>query len=131
MKNLSSICLILSVLFFGGSACKNNPLAQTAKQYKCEIAGEPAPQTAEEYFKRAGKHMEENGYSAAFDECAFGAVSEGIRLDPKNADALALRGFLYKARAKEFVSKNESDTAKNDFESALKIEIKMTFRYKN
>jgi len=100
-------------------ACKNNPLAKYTKQYNCQIAGEPAPQTSEEYFKRAGKHMEENGYSAAFDECAFGAVSEGLKLDPQNANGFAVRGFLYKARAEEFVSKNESNAAKNDFESAL------------
>ena len=119
MKNLLIICLIVSLWMVVGLACKNNPLAKFTKQYNCQIAGEPAPQTSEEYFKRAGKHMEENGYSAAFDECAFGAVSEGLKLDPQNAYGFAVRGFLYKDRAKEFVSKNESNAAKNDFESAL------------
>lgn len=119
MKNSVTISCAVSLLIFVGLGCKNNPLAKFTKQYKCTIEGEPEPQTAEEYFKRAGKHMENNNYSADFDQCAFDAVSEGIELDPQDANGFAVRGFLYKARAKEAVSKNELKAAKNDFESAL------------
>ena len=50
MKSLVAICGIVFLLLFGGLACKNNPLAEIA----------------EEYFKRAGKHLEDNNYSASF-----------------------------------------------------------------
>lgn len=50
MKSLVAICGTVSFLLFGGLACKNNPLAEIA----------------EEYFKRAGKHLEDNNYSTSF-----------------------------------------------------------------
>ncbi len=109
MKNPTIFCLVFSILLCVGLACKNNPLAKFTNQYKCEIAGEPEPQTSEEYLKRASKHLADNGYSADFDECAFGAASEAVRLDPKNPDALALRGFLYKARAADYRDNNAKD----------------------
>ena len=50
MKSLIAICGIVFLLLFVGLAGKNNPLAEIA----------------EEYFKRAGKHLEDNNYSASF-----------------------------------------------------------------
>ena len=50
MKNLVAICGTVSFLLFVGLACKNNQLAEIA----------------EEYFKRAGKHLENNNYSDSF-----------------------------------------------------------------
>ena len=50
MKSLVAICGIVFLLLFGGLACKNNQLAEIA----------------EEYFKRAGKHLENNNYSDSF-----------------------------------------------------------------
>ncbi|CAN5403468.1 hypothetical protein BH20ACI1_BH20ACI1_18470 [soil metagenome] len=119
MKNLITICCAVSLLIFVGLACKNNPLAKFTNQYHCTIEGEPKPQTADDYFKRDGKHMADNNYSAAYNQCAFDAVSEGLKLDPQNANGFAVRGFLYEARAKEEVEKNDLKAAKNDFEAAL------------
>lgn len=118
MKNLTTICLIVLLLMVVGLACKNNPLAKYTKQYHCTIEGEPEPTTSEDYGIRAAKHLEKNNYSAAFDECAFGAISEAIRLDPTNADALALRGFLYKARAAIY-RENDARAWKTSLELAL------------
>ncbi len=107
-------------MFCIGLACKNNPLAKYTKQYHCMIEGEPEPQTSEEYSKRAAKHLADNNHSAEFNECAFGAASEAIRLDPKNADALALRGFLYKARAAIYRDKKiDANEWKRSLELAL------------
>jgi len=113
MKNSAIFCLVFSILLCVGLACKNNPLAKFTKQYRCEIAGESEPQTSEEYLKRAGRHLADKGYSAEFDECAFGAASEAVRLDPKNPDALALRGFLYKARAADYRENSAKDWRTN------------------
>lgn len=121
MKNLLTLCLSISLLIFGGLACKNNPFSKFTKQYTCTIAGEPEPQTSEEYFKRAGKHLENNNYG--FDECAFGAVSEAVRLDPKNASAWALRGFLYSA-------KQDYDSALSDLNEAIRLSPESTQYYK-
>ena len=118
MKKLQTIVLIILLLIFVGLACKNNPLAKYTKQYHCTIEGESEPKTAEDYGRRAAKHLEKNNYSAEFDECAFGAVSESIRLDPTNADALALRGFLYKARAAIY-RENDARAWKTSLELAL------------
>ncbi len=105
MKNLITNCLIIVLLLIGGLACKNNPLAKFTKQYHCEIPGKPEPETSDEYFKRASEHMQSNNYSIEDEECVFGACSEAVRLDPKNAHALACRGSFY--------------LAKKDYESAL------------
>ncbi|MEP6924406.1 MAG: tetratricopeptide repeat protein [Pyrinomonadaceae bacterium] len=96
MKNLTAVFCVLSLLVFFGLACKNNPLAKYTKQYHCEILGEPEPQTSDDYLKRAAKHYELNNYADAFDECAFGACAEAVRLDPNNAQALACRGNFYR-----------------------------------
>ncbi len=114
MKNLISFCICSVLLLFGGLGCKNNPLAKYSKQYTCTLAGEPEPQTSEEYFKRAGKHLELNNYSDQFDQCAFEAAQEAVRFDPKNAHALALRGFLYRAN-------RDYDAALDDLNEAIKL----------
>ncbi len=97
MKNFFTFCLSLSLLIGGGLACKNSPLARFSNQYKCTMAGEPEPQTSDDFVKRAGKHLENNNYG--FDKCAFDAAAEAVRRDPQNADALALRGYLNSAKA--------------------------------
>jgi TonB family protein len=120
MRNLSTICGVTLLLVFVGLGCKYNPLAKYTKQYNCTIAGEPEPQTSEEYLKRANRHIADNNYSADYNECAFGAASEAVRLDAKNADALALRGFLYKARAALYRDeKIDADEWKRSLELAL------------
>jgi len=115
MKNLTAFCLSISLFLVGGLACKNNPLAKYRKQYNCTLPNEPEPQTSEEYYNRARKHMELNNIVASFDECAFGAASEAVRLDPQNADALGLRGFLFRA-------KDDYDAALSDFNEAIRLQ---------
>lgn len=112
MKNLTSFCICFSLLLFGGLGCKNNPLAKYTKQYTCTMADEPEPQTSEEYIKRAGKHLDKN--NGVFDECAFGAAKEAVRLDPQNANALALRGFLHKGN-------HDYDAALEDLNEAIRL----------
>jgi TonB family protein len=123
MKNLITFCFIFSLLLVGGPACKNNPLAKFTKQYKCTLPNEPEPQTSDEYYKRASKHMELSNNLGSFDECAFGAASEAVRLDPKNADALGMRGFLYSA-------KQDYDSALSDLNEAIRLKPDNPFFYK-
>ena len=113
MKNLITFGLGITLLMFGGLACKN-PFAKFTNQYTCTIAGEPEPQTSEDFSKRAAKHLEINNNTGSFDECAFNAAQEAIRLDPKNADALALRGFLYRAN-------RDYDAALDDLNEAIRL----------
>ncbi len=115
MKNLLTFCLSVSLIVFGGLACKNNPLARFTNQYTCTIAGEPEPQTAEDFVKRGYKHIENNNYSGAFDECTFGAAQEAIKLDPKNANGFALRGYMYSA-------KQDYDSALSDLNEAIRLD---------
>jgi TonB family protein len=117
MKNLLTFCLSLSLLVFGGLACKTNPLAKYTKQYNCTIEGEREPQTSEEYFIRAQKHIEiysGNG-AASLDDCAFAALNEAIRLDPNNTDALRVRGYGYYQR-------KQDDLASADYNKVIQIE---------
>ncbi|MEP6901603.1 MAG: TonB family protein [Actinomycetota bacterium] len=113
MKKLITFCLSFSLLIFGGLACKNNPLAKFTKQYTCTIPGEPEPNTSDEYFKRAFKHIE-NNKNGGYNECAFGAVSEAVRLDSKNADAIELRGEFYSL-------KKDYDAALTDLNEAIRL----------
>jgi TonB family protein len=113
MKNLFTFCLGISLLIFGGSACKN-PFAKYTTQYTCTIGGDPEPRTSEDFVKRGRKHLELNNYAGEFDQCAFDAAQEAVRLDPKNADALALRGLLYKAN-------RDYDAALNDLNEAIRL----------
>ena len=121
MKNLITMCCTILLLIFVGLACKNNPPAKFTNQYHCTVEGEPQPQTAEEYFNRAVKHleMEKGNYSSEISQCALDAVSEGIKLDPQGSELFAVRGNLYLLRANDYVSKNDSNAARKDFESAL------------
>ncbi|MGI8641842.1 MAG: tetratricopeptide repeat protein [Pyrinomonadaceae bacterium] len=117
MKNLLIFCISVSVLLFGGLACKNNPLAKYTKQYHCTIEGEPEPQTSEEYFNRAKKHIEifSEGRVTSFDDCAFAALNEAIRLDPNKANAFRVRGFGF-SQNKQF------EQALADYGKAIEIE---------
>jgi tetratricopeptide (TPR) repeat protein len=114
MKNSVSIWAVLILLIFSGSACRNNLLAKYTKQYKCEIPGEPEPKTSDDYLKRAGKHYELNNYADAYDECAFGACAEAVRLDPKNSKALSCRGNFYRLL-------KDYDTALEDLNESIKL----------
>src|SRR5215213_2772375 len=113
MKNLIALSLGVSLLIGGGLACKN-PLAKYTKQYHCTIAGEPAPQTSDDFVTRGFKHIELNNYSDQFDQCAFDAAQEALRLNPQNADALALRSGLYRAE-------REYDLALDDLNEAIRL----------
>ncbi|HVE57633.1 MAG TPA: TonB family protein [Pyrinomonadaceae bacterium] len=122
MKNLFTLGLGLSLLIFGGLACKNNPLTKFTKKYNCTVAGEPDPQSSEDFVKRGRKHLELNNYTEQFDQCAFDAAQEAVRLDPQNAEALALRGFLYRAN-------RDYDAALEDLNQAIKLAPDNSFFY--
>jgi Tfp pilus assembly protein PilF len=119
MKNSVTFCLLITLLIFVGWSCKNNPLTKFTNQYHCTVEGEPQPQTSEEYFNRAEKHLEDSNNPNGFDQCALDAMSEGLKLDPQFGPAFAIRGTIYLGRAKEFVSKNDLNAARKDYESAL------------
>lgn len=117
MKNLITFGACFSLLFFAGLGCKNNPLAKYTKQYNCTIEGEPEPQTSEDYYNRAKKHIEiySEGRATSLDDCAFAALNEALRLDPNNVTALRVRGFGYK-------QKKQYDSALADYDKAIQIE---------
>jgi TonB family protein len=118
MKNLYPLSLAVVLLLFGGLACKN-PLAKYTKQYNCSIPGEAEPQTSDQYVTRAFKHLEANNYANNFDQCAFDAAAEALRLDAQNADALAFRGREFYLRGLEEYSRKNEGAARTDLESAL------------
>ena len=124
MKNLLTFCLSLSLLIFGGLACKNNPFAKNTKQYNCTIAGDPEPKTSEDYFNRAKKHIEiySEGRVTSLDDCAFAALNEAIRLDPNNANAFRVRGFGF-GQNKQF------EQALADYGKAIEIEPRNPISY--
>ena len=117
MKNLLTFCFSVSVLLFGGLACKNNSLAKYTKQYNCTIEGEPEPKTSEDYYNRAQKHIEifSGKGATSLDDCAFAALNEALRLDPNNVKALRVRGYGYK-------QKKQYDLALADYDKAIQIE---------
>ncbi|HMS42548.1 MAG TPA: TonB family protein [Pyrinomonadaceae bacterium] len=117
MKNVFNFALCLAVLCFG-FGCKENPLSKfTQPKYNCRMANEPEPKTSEEFFARAQKHIEmySGGGAASLDDCAFAALDEAIRLNPKNLDALRVRGYGYRQR-------KQYDLALADFDKAIQIE---------
>lgn len=106
---LGVIVLAAAPFFFYGLPIVN-------KQYTCSIPGEPEPQTSEEYFERAKKHVEiftGNG-GTSFDDCAIGALSEVIRLDSGHAEALEFRGRAY-------LQREQFDLALADYDKAIQI----------
>lgn len=113
----------LLVLVFGliflQTVCANNSSTESAKQYRCEIAGEPNPQTFADFFRRAGKHLAEDE-TLKFNQCAFDAVSEAIRLDSQKSCAFALRGLLRQAQAKE-TNSTDLQSALADFNEAVRL----------
>ena len=111
-------------MVFGGSACQTNPLTKFTSQYNCTIAGEPEPTTSEDYFNRAKKHVEifsENRVTS-FDDCAFAALNEAIRLNPNNANAFRVRGFGF-GQNKQF------EQALADYGKAIEIEPRNQISY--
>jgi TonB family protein len=126
MKNLLSLLIGGFLLIFGGLACQNNPLAKFTKQYNCTVANEPEPVSAEDFVNRAYKHIELDNFSQNFNQCAFDATQEALRLDPKHAVALALRGSL-------FYAKRDYDAALNDLNESLRLDQKnfQAFRYRS
>lgn len=95
MKNLTVIPLVAVLFSLAGLACKN-PLTAYTKQYKCEVAGFPEPETSDDYVKRAYKHYQDNDYKNDPGDCALGACAEAARLDPKNGDAFYCRAQMYR-----------------------------------
>ena len=118
MKNLFTFCLGISLLLIGGLAC-SNPLAKYTKQYNCSVPGEPEPQTSEEYITRAYKHIELDRYSNSFNQCAFDAAMEAVRLDSQNPHALGVRGKMYFQRALDELAQRSESAARGSLESAL------------
>lgn len=116
MKNAFNFAICLSVLCFG-FGCKENPVSKFFQpKYNCTVAGEPEPKTSEEFFARAQKHIEMySGGATSLDDCAFAALDEAIRLNPKNVDALRVRGYGYRA-------KKQYDLALADYGKAIEIE---------
>lgn len=116
MKNVFNFAICLLILCFG-FGCKENPLSKFIQpKYNCTMVGETDPQTSEEFFARAQKHIEMysgNG-ATSLDDCAFAALDEAIRLDPKNVDALRVRGYGYR-------QKNKYDLALADYGKVLEI----------
>jgi len=116
MKNFFNFVICFSVLCFG-FGCKENPLSEfTQSKYNCTMGNDPEPKTSEEFFARAQKHIEiySGGGATSLDDCAFAALDEAIRLDPKNVDALRVRGYGYR-------QKNQYDSALADYGKALEI----------
>ncbi len=116
MKNVFNFAICLLVLCFG-FGCKDNPLSRFIQpKYNCTVAGEPDPKTSEEFFARAQKHIEiySGEGAASLDDCAFAALDEAIRLDPKNVNALRVRGYGYR-------QKKQYDSALADYGKALEI----------
>lgn len=112
-------CLLALAIFIGiGAACKYSPFANGSSRYACEISGEPMPKTSEEFLKRAARHLADNN-SAGYNECAFGAVSEAIKLDPANAEAYALRGSQHLEHRRIDAEKNDSAGLRRSLEMAL------------
>jgi len=114
MSNSSIICLIFLLLLFGGSACKNNPLAGFAEQDKCELTGVSKPKTSDDYHERALKRAETNDLSDEVVNCSLADCSAALRLDPKSSDAWSCRGTFY-------LLKKEYDLALADIDEALRI----------
>lgn len=113
MRNLATFWLSLSLLIFGGLACRNNPFAKHRKPYACAMEGVGEPKTSDDFYRRAQKHLSEKTGSL-YDECAFEDASEAVALDPQNADALALRGFL-------FYGKQDYEAALPDLDEAIRL----------
>ena len=126
MKNHLSLLICGFLIVFSGLACQNNPLAKYTKQYNCTVANEPEPVTAEDFVSRAYKHIELDNYSQNFNQCAFDATQEALRLDPQHAVALALRGSLHYA-------KKDYDAALKDLNESLSLDQKnfQAFRYRS
>ena len=126
MKNLLSFLICGCVILTGGLACQNNPLSKFTKQYNCSVPNEPEPVTAEDFIKRAYKHIELDNYSDAFNQCAFDAAQEAVRLDPQNAAALSVRGKLY-------VQKKDFDSALADLNEAIRLDPRdlQAFRFRS
>ncbi|MEP6902050.1 MAG: tetratricopeptide repeat protein [Actinomycetota bacterium] len=121
---LGAILLLALGIFGYWSWSGKNPLAKFTKQYNCTITGEPEPETSEDYYNRAGKHIEifsDNGVTS-LNDCAFAALDEAIRLNPNNANAFLLRGYGYR-------QKKQYDLALADYGKAIEIEPKASRSY--
>ena len=100
-----------------GFGCRENPLSKfTQPKYNCTIAGGTDPKTSEEFFARAQKYIEiySGDGATSLDDCAFAALDEAIRLDPKNVNALRVRGYGFR-------QKKQDDSALADYGKALEI----------
>jgi TonB family protein len=73
--------------------------------------------TSDDYYERAIKHYDTNtelSESERYDDCFFGALNQALRIDPGNADALALRGLGY-------LKEGNVDQAMADLNEAIEI----------
>jgi TonB family protein len=100
-------------------AC-SNPFSKFTVQYKCQIAGKPQPHTAQEYIQRAWEHS----YDRSEPECALGACSEAVRLEPRNATAYACRADALRVM-------NKSAAALKDYDMAIQLEPTNPVHYAN
>jgi len=99
--------LSLALLLAIAVACVN---LRRSKQYQCTLPGQSEPATAYQYVERGFVHIRLDQY-----ECAFGACSEAIRLDPKLALGYSCRGVLW-------LQQDNFSRALKDFNQALQLE---------
>jgi TonB family protein len=114
LKKFFTLCVMICSLL--GIACRN-PLARFSKQYNCQVTGEGEPTTAQEYLERGKNHIGDGD-----PDCAFGACSEALRLDPRIAQAYACRGYVY-------VQRKEYEAALADYTEAIRLDPNQDYFY--
>lgn len=108
------------VLMFVALGCSNitNYVASNA----CAIDGVPPPQTAQDFTRRAGLHMEKNNYAPEFVPCAFQDLNQAIKLDSKDFIAYARRGVMHRYN-------KQNDEALKDFAKAIELDPSYSITY--
>jgi TonB family protein len=107
-KNTFTLTIILGLLLSLVLACKNPLVKFVEPEGKC-AADSPKLKTADEYAKRGLEGM------ISGSECSFSDCRTALELDPKNAPALACRGYGYRKRGK-------LNEAEDDFDEAIRLE---------
>ena len=101
--------LAAALVLAGVLACAN-PLSRFSKQYKCQIPGRQDPATAYQFVERGMEHVRANQL-----DCALGACSEAIRLDPKLAAGYLCRSGILNGN-------EDYAAALKDINQALRLE---------